>query len=193
MPVRPGRGRGGRGGDEVLNHPRTALELGCAEGKEAVYLARKGVQVTALDFSAEQIARARSWWSDTPTLDLVEAEACDYLARTERTYDAVFSVWGAIWFTDPDTLIPLITQRLNPGGTLAFSHAEPIEGYYGPMPMYGNGLAGRKLTVLRWAHSPQWWADRLKRSGLTQIEADVLPAPNPADVGTLLVRARAPQ
>lgn len=180
-------------GDEFLNAPSTALELGCAEGKEAVFLARKGVQVTALDFSAAQIARARRWWGEnTPGLTFVEAEACDYLARSEAAYDAVFSIWGAIWFTHPDALIPLIAKRLNPGGTLAFSHAEPIEGYYGPMPMYGNGLAGRKLTVLRWAYSPQWWADLLKRHGFTDVEVDILAAPNPEDVGTLMVRARTP-
>lgn len=44
-------------------------------------------------------------------------------------------MWGAVWFTDLDDLIPLIAKRLNPGGVLAFSHAEAIEGYYGPQAM----------------------------------------------------------
>ncbi|WP_413809566.1 class I SAM-dependent methyltransferase [Streptomyces sp. OE57] len=136
-------------GEEFLGSPRTALELGCAEGKEAVYLA--------------------------------------------RTYDAVFSIWGALWFTDPDDLIPLIAKRLSPGGTLDFSQAEPLDGYYGPQPMYGNGLAGRKLTLLRWSYPPQWWADLLKRTGFVDIDARVLPAPRPEDVGTLMVRASAPK
>ncbi|MFP3988735.1 class I SAM-dependent methyltransferase [Streptomyces sp. E11-3] len=179
--------------EELLGRPRAALELGSAEGKEAVYLARTGVAVTALDFSTEQIARARRWWGpDSPRLTFVQAEACDYLTRTERSYDAVFSIWGAIWFTDPDVLIPLIAKRLNPGGVLAFSQAEPIEGYHGPQPMYGNGLAGRKLPLLRWSYGPQWWADLLKRHGFTDIDAHTLPAPNPQDVGTLMVRACLP-
>ncbi|TMU94743.1 class I SAM-dependent methyltransferase [Streptomyces sp. DASNCL29] len=180
-------------GEEFLGSPRTALELGCAEGKEAVYLARTGVAVTALDFSAAQVARARRWWDGAPGLTFVQAEACDYLATTETTYDAVFSIWGALWFTDPDDLIPLIAKRLSPGGTLAFSQAEPLEGYYGPQPMYGNGLAGRKLTLLRWSYPPQWWADLLKRTGFVDIDARVLPAPRPTDVGTLMVRASAPK
>jgi SAM-dependent methyltransferase len=177
-------------GAEFLGDPRTALELGCAKGTASVHLARGGVSVTALDFSTAQIARARRWWDSTPGLTFVHAEARDYLASTETAYDAIFSIWGAIWFTDPDDLIPLIAKRLRPGGTIAFSHAEPIEGYYGPQPMYGNGLAGRKLTLLRWAHAPEWWADLLKRTGFTDIDATILTAPDPEDVGTLMVRAR---
>ncbi|MFB7269016.1 class I SAM-dependent methyltransferase [Streptomyces sp. NPDC056244] len=179
-------------GAEFLGSPRTALELGSAEGKEAVNLARTGVLVTALDFSAAQIARARRWWDGTPGLTFVHAEACDHLTRTDTTYDTVFSIWGAIWFTDPADLIPLVAKRLNPGGILAFSQAEPIEGYEGPQPMYGNGLAGRKLPLVRWSYAPDWWADLLKRQGFTDIDAQVLAAPDPADVGTLMVRARIP-
>jgi SAM-dependent methyltransferase len=179
-------------GAESLGSPHTALELGCAEGKEAVYLARTGVEVTAVDFSAAQVARARRWWDGTPGLAFVHAEACDHLAATETTYDAVFSIWGALWFTDPDALIPLIAKRLNPGGTLAFSQSEPIEGHYGPQAMYGNGLAGRKLALLRWGYPPEWWADLLKRTGFVNVDAQVLPAPNPEHVGTLMVRADAP-
>ncbi|MEV0279750.1 hypothetical protein AB0I22_25625 [Streptomyces sp. NPDC050610] len=59
--------------------------------------------------------------------------------------------------------------------------------------MYGNGLTGRKLVVVRWAYSPEWWADLLKRHGLTDTDAQILPAPDPQDVGTLLVRARVPE
>ncbi|GAA3639437.1 class I SAM-dependent methyltransferase [Streptomyces iranensis] len=72
-------------GEEFLGSPRIALELGCAEGKEAVYLARTGVAVTALDFSAAQVARARRWWDGTPGLTFVQAEACGYLGTTEPT------------------------------------------------------------------------------------------------------------
>ncbi|MCH6161338.1 class I SAM-dependent methyltransferase [Streptomyces marispadix] len=184
----PGHGPGA----DFLGRPRTALELGSAEGREAVWLARTGVEVTALDLSPAQTARARLWWEGTPGLSFVNAEACEYLADTSTTYDAVYSRWGAVWFTDPERLVPLIGRRLNPGGVLALSQAEPIEGFYGPQAMYGNGLSGRRLPVLRWSYSPEMWRDLLKRSGLTEIEASVLPAPEPENVGTLMVRAKAP-
>lgn len=158
-----------------------------------MYLARTGVEVTAVDFSAVQVARARRWWEGTSGLTFVQAEACGYLARADAMYDAVFSVWGAVWFTDSEALIPLILGRINPGGTMAFSQPEPIEGHYGAQAMYGNGLAGRKLTVLRWSYAPEWWADLLKRTGFVDVDAQVPAAPNPEDVGTLMVRATAPK
>ena len=180
-------------GAEWLGRPGTALELGAAECKEAVHLARLGVHVTVLDFSAAQVERARSWWCGTPGLDIVQAEACAFLAATDLRWDAIYSVWGAAWFTDPEELFPLVRRHLTPGGVFAFAHAEPLEGHYGVEGMYGNGFNGRKLTVLRWSHSPEQWSDLLKREGFTGIEATILDAPDPRDVGTLMVRAYAPQ
>ncbi|MFI9025265.1 class I SAM-dependent methyltransferase [Streptomyces sp. NPDC053560] len=177
-------------GVEWLGSPRTVLELGSAEGTDAVVLARSGMEVTALDFSDFQIARARRWWADVPGLRFVHAEVCDYLDTTEATYDAVFSMWGAVWFTDPEKLVPRIAKRLNSGGLLALSQAEPIEGFEGPYAMYGNGFSGRKLPFVRWSYGPEWWAGLLQRTGFTDIDAHVLPAPDPECVGTLMVRAR---
>ncbi|GGV13941.1 hypothetical protein [Streptomyces spectabilis] len=44
---------------------------------------------------------------------------------------------GAVWFTDPDRLLPLIARRLAPGGVLAFAHAEPTGETYGPQSLRG--------------------------------------------------------
>lgn len=186
----PGHGPGA----EVLGKPRRVLELGPAEGKEAAYSARQGVDVTAVDFSAVQVDRARTFWQGTPGLSFVHGEACAFLASTMTAYDAIYSVWGAVWFTDPEDLFPSIVQRLAPGGVFAFSQAEPVAGAYGPQRMRGKWLEGREreLTVLRWQYAPGTWADILKRHGFTDIDAHVLKAPDPKDMGTLMVRAQAP-
>jgi SAM-dependent methyltransferase len=184
----PGTGPGA----EVLGSPQTALDLGPAEGENAAFLARTGVEVTAVDFSPIQVDRARAFWHDLPNLDLVHAEACAFLDRDVRRWDAVYSTWGAVWFTDPDELFPRIARRLAPGGTFAFSHREPAAGQYGAQPIGGAWLEGREseLTVLRWQHTPEQWSDLLKRHGFTDIRAEVVPSPDAA-LGTLLVTARA--
>ncbi|MCX4906036.1 trans-aconitate 2-methyltransferase [Streptomyces sp. NBC_00878] len=186
----PGHGPGA----EFLGEPRRVLELGPAEGKEAAYLAHRGVDVTAVDFSAVQIERARAFWQDTSGLSFIRAEACDFLASTTTVYDAVYSVWGAVWFTDPEELFPRIAKRLAPDGVFAFSQAEPTAHAYGPQQMRGKWLEGREreLTVLRWQYAPETWADILKRHGFTDVEAHVLKAPDPQDMGTLMVRGRIP-
>lgn len=186
----PGHGPGA----ELLGQPRRALELGPAEGAEAVFLARRGVRVTAVDFSAFQVGRARTWWRDVPGLTFLHAEACGFLAATTTAYDAVYSVWGAVWFTDPDALLPLVAARLDPDGVFAFSQAEAATDMHGPQPMGGKWLAGREreLTVLRWQYTPAMWADILARHGFRDIDAHVLAAPEAGATGTLMVRARGP-
>jgi hypothetical protein len=44
--------------------------------------------------------------------------------------------------------------------------------------------------VYRWQYTAEQWADFLKRHGFTHVQAEVLPHPDSAEPGTLLVRAR---
>ncbi|MET8940376.1 class I SAM-dependent methyltransferase [Streptomyces rubiginosohelvolus] len=142
-----------------------------------MFLTRRGVPTTGVDLSAAQVDRASRWWKDTPGLKFVHAEACDYLTSNTTPFDAVYSVWRAVWFTDPELLFPLVGQNLTPGGIFAFSQTEPSLGAYGPQPVHGRWLEGREseLTVLRWQYTPQAWADLLKRHGFTDIDARILP------------------
>lgn len=64
------------------------------------------------------------------------AEVLDHLRESTETYDAIHSVFGADWLADPAKLLPLVAQRLNPGGIFAFSHPPAIPGAYGPQGMY---------------------------------------------------------
>lgn len=187
----PGSGPGA----ELLDNPKTALDLGPAEGENAAFLARAGVAVTAVDFSPVQVARAREFWADIEGLDFVLADVCAFLDEDLRQWDAVYSTWGAVWFTDPEVLFPLVAKRLAPGGVFGFSHREPITGQYGAQRMGGKWLEGREteLTVHRWQNTAEQWVDVLKRHGFVDIHAEALPAPEPAALGTLIVQARVPR
>ncbi|WP_316248240.1 class I SAM-dependent methyltransferase [Streptomyces sp. TRM49041] len=178
-------------GAEILGDPNSALDMGPAEGENAAYLARAGVDVVAVDFSPVQVARAREFWSDVPNLEFVQAEACVFLEEDHRLFDAVYSTWGAVWFTDPEELFPRVAERLTPGGTFAFSHREPINGQYGAQKLGGKWLEGREteLTVYRWQYTAAQWTNLLKRHGFTGIQAEVLPHPEAGTLGTLLVEA----
>ncbi|MDH6579505.1 class I SAM-dependent methyltransferase [Kitasatospora sp. MAP5-34] len=179
-------------GAEILGEPKTALDLGPAEGENAAFLARSGVEVTAVDFSAVQVDRAREFWNDLPNLEFVHAEACGFLDQDDRPFHAIYSTWGAVWFTDPDELFPRIARRLAPGGVFAFSHREPGPDQYGPQQMGGAWLEGREdeLTMLRWQYTAGQWSDVLKRHGFSNVRARVLPSPERGALGTLLITAR---
>jgi hypothetical protein len=110
----------------------------------------------------------------------------EFLESADTGWDAVYSIWGALWFTDPERLLPLIHGRLNPGGRLVFSHAPAVPGSYGIQGMYGNGFKGRQTWIYRWAYEPSAWAELLVRHGFTEASAWIEPAPQSGYGGTLI-------
>ncbi|MBT2211330.1 trans-aconitate 2-methyltransferase [Actinomadura sp. NEAU-AAG7] len=184
----PGHGPG----DELLGDPATSLELGFGRGDAVAALATKGITATGLDLSPVQCAQARAYWGHLPGACFEHGDAVDYLARTDSQWDAVYSIWGAVWFTDPNELLPRIHDRLAVGGRLVFSHAPAVPGAYGVQGMYGDGITGRQVWIHRWAYEPDTWADILADHGFTDINAQIQPAPEPGQVGTLIVHGRKP-
>lgn len=134
-------------GDELLGDPVTALELGSGSGNAVAALATKGVEATGLDISPVQIENAKKRWGRLPGAGYVQGDAISYLTQTARQWDAIYSIWGAVWFTDPVRLLPLVHDRLTPGGKLVFSHAPAVPGSYGIQGMYGNGFEGPDLDL----------------------------------------------
>ena len=177
-------------GEELLGDPVAALELGSGRGNAVAALATKGVDATGLDLSPVQCEEARRRWSHLPGARFVQGEAVEFLAGTERSFDAIYSIWGAVWFTDPARLLPLVHDRLTPGGRLVFSHAPAVPGSYGIQGIYADGFAGRQSWAYRWAYEPAGWADILRRYGFEHIRAHHEAAPDPDHVGTLIIECR---
>lgn len=188
-------------GEELLGEPATALELGFGRGNAVAALAAKGIDATGIDISPAQVAGARRRWSYLPGARYEHAEVLNYLTYSHlgdsesgvRRWEAIYSIWGALWFTDPVRLLPVVFDRLTPGGTLVFSHAPAVPGSYGVQGMYGNGFTGRQVWLYRWAYEPDGWASILHRHHFTDIRARVEPPPEPDHVGTLIVQAHRPQ
>ncbi len=180
-------------GDELLGQPATALELGFGRGNAVAALATKGINATGVDLSPVQYERAAARWGHLPGAEFACADVCDYLAGAAgQRWDAIYSIWGAAWFTDPGRLLPLVFDRLEPGGRFVFSHAPPAPGAYGPQGMYGAGFTGRAVWLYRWAYEPEDWSGILTRYGYVDVDARIRPAPEPDLLGTLIATARRP-
>lgn len=111
-------------------HPGRALDLGAGEGRHATWLARRGWQVTAVDYSAVGIERARS---------LAAADAVEWIVddvRTWRppagtTYDLVLVAYLHL----ADEVMSEVVAWLDAGGVLVVvGHAlrNLTEGVGGP-------------------------------------------------------------
>lgn len=177
-------------GDELLDEPLTALELGSGRGNAVAAVATKGIDATGIDISPAQVTDAQNRWGRLPNARYVHGDVLDFLTDTDAQWDAIYSIWGALWFTDPQTLLPAVHDRLAPGGKLVFSHAPAVPGSYGIQGMYGNGFTGRQVWIYRWAYEPTGWTELLHQHGFVDIHARIEPAPQTDNVGTLLIEAR---
>lgn len=175
-------------GPELLGRPGTALELGFGTGRAMGYLLGRGVKVSGVDLSPVAAEAAEGRWGPQGAR-VVCGEVLDHLATAEETYDAVYSIFGAVWFTDPVRLFPLVRRRLDPGGVLVFSQPPAIPGAYGPQGMYKGGFAGPAMFTYRYSYTPRRWVSLLRRAGFGDIDVQVLDAPTPGHIGTLIARA----
>ena len=70
--------------------PHKVLDIGCGEGKDAVFLARNGYKVTAFDISEKGLLKARELANHCNVkIDFFKADVRDF--RLETDYDIIFS------------------------------------------------------------------------------------------------------
>lgn len=180
-------------GIELLDLPPggRVLDLGCGKGGNIAHLATLGMTAVGIDVSPVQLDAARTRWGSTPGMTLKHADAVTYLSTGAESFDAVASVYGAVWFTNPDDLLPLVCKALRPGGVLAFSQRPPVEGCYGAQASYiPRGTDEDPLVVRRWDYPAEEWTTRLLDYGFGAAQARIVDAPaGKRRTGTLLVRA----
>lgn len=177
-------------GAEVLGFGEGAVvvDLGCGKGGNLAHVAKLGARAVGVDISPVQLATVRERWG-TLGLELHEDDALAHLVRREGEYDAVYSVFGGVWFTDPGAMLPAIHRALRPGGVLGFSHRPPLEGCYGPQASYIRRGEAEPLAVPRWDFEPDRWCELLAEHGFSAVEARIVPPPPENAAGTMLVRA----
>ena len=102
------------------------LELGCGTGNDAARLAREGYQVTAIDLSAEAIARAQARFGSG--VGFLVADMARPLPFPDASFDAVMSNVAMHMFNDSMTrlLFAEIRRLVRPGGLFLF-HVNAIE------------------------------------------------------------------
>ncbi len=100
----------------------TALDLGTGEGRHALWLAARRWSVTAVDFSAEAIRKARALQAAhaPETAGLIDWVRADVLAEPPRpdTYDAVVVLYLHLPADQRRRVLRAATNALASGGTL---------------------------------------------------------------------------
>lgn len=99
---------------------RTILELGCGTGNDAARLAGEGYLVTAIDLSAEAIARARA--RSGRSVRFLVADMARPLPFPDASFDAVMSNVAVHMFPDSITrsVFAEVRRLVRPGGLFLF-------------------------------------------------------------------------
>ena len=109
--------------------PGTALDVGCGEGGDVIWLARQGWRVTGADFSANGLARAARHADEAGVADRIDWWQVDArtFAADGRSYDLVTTHF----LHPPDGGMVEVTSRLSeavgPGGHLLVVGHAPSE------------------------------------------------------------------
>ncbi|MFF9069728.1 class I SAM-dependent methyltransferase [Streptomyces sp. NPDC014891] len=188
-------------GAEILGHclsGKRLMELGCGPGHNAAHLAqRHQAHVTGIDLVGLQIQRARSHYGHIDGAAFAAGHALHHLQAASGSFDAIYSVFGAVGLTAPELLLAEVSRRLVPGGVLAFSVPHPARAGRHPVADdqpredYVTMPDRTHMPIARWEFDAARWAAHLSRTGLRIDSAVELRHPLlDAWPTTLLITAR---
>jgi SAM-dependent methyltransferase len=113
--------------------PRTRLlDVGCGAGQLALIAARAGAVVTGCDIATNWLERARTRAAAEGlniTFEEGDAEALPY---EDGQFDAVTSMFGAMFAPRPELVAAQLSRVCRPGGTIAMANWTPA-GFIGQM------------------------------------------------------------
>lgn len=115
----------GSGSDEILVDqverltPGRALEIGCGTGGNAVWLARHGWQVTAVDYSAIAVEKGKRMAAEQgANVEFVVADASAYQPKGQ--YDLITCFYIQLFPGQRADMLARMSKALAPGGTFLF-------------------------------------------------------------------------
>ncbi len=99
--------------------PGTALDIGCGEGADVMWLAERGWTVTGLDFSQSGLDKAAAVARDAGLDGRTRFEQADIRTwQPTATYDLISSQFMHLLDGGMALLVPRLADALNPGGLL---------------------------------------------------------------------------
>jgi 2-polyprenyl-3-methyl-5-hydroxy-6-metoxy-1,4-benzoquinol methylase len=130
------------------------LDVACGTGNTAIPLARKGAVVTGVDIATNLLVQARERAATenlVVTFDEGDAEALPY---ADASFDAVTTMFGAMFAPRPLLVASEFARVLKPGGLLAMANWNPAS-FSGQMFKIG----GRHVPPPPGIDPPVLWGD----------------------------------
>lgn len=155
-----------------LRHGMRVLDVACGTGNLAVVAARRGCEAKGVDIAANLIVQARERAvAEGFDIEFREGDA-EALPYAEGEFDAVVSMFGAMFAPRPEAVAAELRRVTKPGGFVAMANWTP-EGFIGKMfevfkrhvPPPPSGIP----SVMLWGSEPTV-RDRLASFGEVKLE-----------------------
>ena len=141
--------------------PGTALDVGCGEGADAIWLAQRGWQVTAVDISATALRRGEAHAAQAGAdvagrITWLQADLTSDEASVRATYDLVTAQFVHVPSVRRETLHARLAAAVSPGGTLLVVGHHPSDLHAGagrwsmPDVMFTADQVAAGLDPARW-------------------------------------------
>ncbi|WP_328622504.1 class I SAM-dependent methyltransferase [Streptomyces sp. NBC_00354] len=157
-------------GPELLGDVRgaTVAELGCGQGRHLASLAECGIdRGIGIDVSPVRLGDAAFTFVDVDQVEWWLGDAVTAAAHLPDL-DVAFSVFGAMWFADPQDLLPVLARRIRLGGRLVFSCLTRSPGMpEGRRQMLVRTGPARSMWTVRHMYSVSGWVRLLAEHGFT--------------------------
>ena len=129
------------------------LELGAGAGRVSVALARRGLNVTGLELSAEMLERGKQFATrENASVNFVLGDMTDF--KLEQKFSLVIAPFNALMhlysLADQDRALEMVRAHLEPNGVFAFDLYQPRFGLEGVLRHEGETFLepdGSRLDV----------------------------------------------
>jgi 2-polyprenyl-3-methyl-5-hydroxy-6-metoxy-1,4-benzoquinol methylase len=113
------------------------LDVACGTGNLAIPLARQGCTVTGVDIAPNLLVQARERAAAEHLTAIFDEGDAEQLPYPDATFDAVVTMFGAMFAPRPELVAQELARVLKPGGTLAMANWNPA-GFTGAMFKVGS-------------------------------------------------------
>lgn len=116
------------------------LELGCGNGRDRIYFAQNGIDVTAID-QVDEICRLRNRFKSCKNLNFIREDFTDFPGYLSEKYDFIYSRFTlhSIREDEANTLLKNVHDNLKTGGKLFIEARSVNDDIFGKgMPVKGE-------------------------------------------------------
>lgn len=138
--------------------PKSIVDLGCGPGNSTAVLHEQwpNASLFGLDASAEMLRAARSAY---PGLDFQQGDISGWAAAAAPVADLIFANSALQWVEDWPRVLPLVLQRVRPGGAFAFQ--VPANQHAPAVQIVRDMATGEWRARMRGAELQQWHTETL--------------------------------